>query len=452
MIKKIRIGTRESQLAVWQATHVQELLHQNGFETELVYIKSEGDIDLQTPLYEIGVQGIFTRSLDIALLDDRIDIAVHSMKDVPTQLAKGVAQAAVLKRASYKDILVCKGSVEEFNAKLSAADSKLTIATSSVRRKAQWLHRYPNHNIENLRGNVNTRLRKLEESDWDGAIFAAAGLERINLRPSNSIDLDWMLPAPAQGAIMVACRSEDSFIIDACKPLNDAATAVCVKIERDFLASLMGGCATPISALAIKEKEEVHFKGNICTPDGKESRDIAKLFLDTRSFIKTTPVTSTALQAQLEALSQKEIVAVFTSKNAEQAVNVNKDKWKIYSISNQASVINASQLADIIIKDGIKEVVFFCGDKRRDELPEKLRHQGIQVEEVIVYNTTETPRIITKNYDGVLFYSPSAVRSFFSLNNLPATTTCYAIGETTAAEIKKYCSNDIALDFKKGII
>ena len=110
MNKVIRIGTRESQLAVWQATQVQQLLHQHNFSSELVYIKSEGDIDLQTPLYEMGVQGIFTKSLDIALLNNKIDIAVHSMKDVPTQLAKGIVQAAVLKRASYKDLLVYKES------------------------------------------------------------------------------------------------------------------------------------------------------------------------------------------------------------------------------------------------------------------------------------------------------------------------------------------------------
>src|SRR3982750_4918273 len=128
MIKKIRIGTRESQLAVWQATHVQELLHQNGFETELVYIKSEGDIDLQTPLYEIGVQGIFTRSLDIALLNNRIDLAVHSMKDVPTQLPRGIVQSAVLKRASYKDLLVYKNDILFINN----PDSIGVIATSSI--------------------------------------------------------------------------------------------------------------------------------------------------------------------------------------------------------------------------------------------------------------------------------------------------------------------------------
>src|SRR5438045_1616543 len=217
MKQPLKIGTRESELAVWQATQVQTLLNENGVSSELVYIKSEGDVDTVTPLYELGVQGIFTKTLDAALLNKKIDIAVHSMKDVPTQLAIGIRQAAVLKRASYKDILVYKGDKDFLENKNSAA----TIATSSIRRIAQWLNRYPNHSIENLRGNVNTRLKKVGENNWNGAIFAAAGLERINLRPENSVDLDWMLPAPAQGAIMVVCREDDPVSFEACKNFND---------------------------------------------------------------------------------------------------------------------------------------------------------------------------------------------------------------------------------------
>jgi hydroxymethylbilane synthase len=280
--KVLRIGTRESQLAVWQANKVKGLLASHGFDSELVYIKSEGDIDLQTPLYEIGVQGIFTRSLDIALLNNRIDLAVHSMKDVPTQLPKGIVQASVLKRASYKDLLVYKDEaiVEKWKLKHPAFDSADemtgTIATSSIRRKAQWLNRYPNHIVENLRGNVNTRMRKVAESNWDGAIFAAAGLERIDLRPKNSIELNWMLPAPAQGAIVVVCRGDDSYTLDACQPFNDAETALCTSIEKAFLRTLMGGCSTPISALATIEDQMLHFQGNIFTVDGTERVDIEK--------------------------------------------------------------------------------------------------------------------------------------------------------------------------------
>lgn len=272
MSKVLQIGTRDSQLAVWQATHVQQLLLQQGVQSELVYIKSEGDIDLVTPLYALGVQGVFTRTLDAALLGKKIDIAVHSMKDVPVQLAQGIAQAAVLPRASYKDLLVYKTDT----AFLEDTHSVATIATSSIRRKAQWLHRYPQHHIDNLRGNVNTRLQKLAQSNWNGAIFAAAGLERIALRPEQSIELDWMLPAPAQGAIMVVCREADTDTAAACAGLHDAATAACVHIERDFLKTLMGGCSTPISALAQVQNNILHFKGNIFSLDGKQKAETEK--------------------------------------------------------------------------------------------------------------------------------------------------------------------------------
>lgn len=271
MIQKvIRIGTRESQLAVWQADTVRQLLARYGYESELVFIKSEGDTDLQTPLYEIGVQGIFTKALDIALLKGEIDIAVHSMKDVPTILAKGVVQAAVLPRANELDILVPgPGYITD------ATGVPVTIATSSIRRKAQWLNKYPNSIIDNLRGNVNTRLRKVAESNWYGAIFAAAGLERIGLRPFTAISLDWMLPAPAQGAIVVVCKEGDYYCVDACSKFNDKDTEICTKVERDFLRVLLGGCSTPISGFARVDGGDIIFEGNILSRDGMQKRQIS---------------------------------------------------------------------------------------------------------------------------------------------------------------------------------
>lgn len=270
-MKPIRIGTRDSQLAVWQATLVQDLLKKKGIASEPVYIKSEGDVDTVTPLYALGVTGVFTKTLDAALLNSRIDIAVHSMKDVPTQLAGGIQQAAVLKRGNYKDIFVYKHDADFLNDPSSEA----TIATGSIRRVAQWVNKFPNHKTENLRGNVNTRLRKLQESNWHGAVFAAAGLERIHLRPQNSIDLDWMLPAPAQGAIMIVCREEDKGAFESCQSFNDEDTALCTKIEREFLAALMGGCSTPISALAQISNGNVVFHGNVLSPDGKQKAEVA---------------------------------------------------------------------------------------------------------------------------------------------------------------------------------
>lgn len=268
----IRIGTRESPLALWQATEVQKLLLTKGFHSDLVYIKSEGDLDLSTPLYELGVQGIFTRTLDAALLSKKIDIAVHSMKDVPTQLPKGLVQAAVLKRGPVKDLLVVKKGA----GFLDDAADVAHIATSSIRRRAQWLHRYPNHIIHNLRGNMQTRLEKLHSEQWDAAIFAQAGLERIDLRPENSFELEWMLPAPAQGAIMVAARENETFILEACKQINDRESALCTYIERSFLRGLLGGCSTPVSAYARVKENKLHFEGNIFSPDGKRKVEIEK--------------------------------------------------------------------------------------------------------------------------------------------------------------------------------
>ena len=272
MRKIIRIGTRDSELALWQANKVQRMLNELGYETEIVSIKSTGDIILNKPIYELGITGVFTKNLDIALLNNTIDIAVHSMKDVPTVLPEGIIQAAVLKRANYSDIIVLKDT-EEFFARKEA-----TIATGSLRRKAMWLNRFPTHTVVNLRGNVNTRLKKLDDNNWDGAVFAAAGLERIGKRPRGAVNLSWMISAPAQGAIMVASLAEDDYIKDACEQLNHYETEVCVTIEREFLHRLEGGCTAPIGAIAyVDEKtQEVNFKGVLLSKDGKKKIEVAK--------------------------------------------------------------------------------------------------------------------------------------------------------------------------------
>ena len=279
MSTPIRIGTRESRLAIWQATQVQKHLLENGHHSELVYIKSEGDLDLTTPLYEIGVQGIFTRTLDAALLNNRIDVAVHSMKDVPTQLPAGLVQAAVLKRGPVNDLLVVKHNISFLDDENYIAH----IATSSIRRRAQWLHRYPKHQMHNLRGNMQTRLEKLHRENWDAAIFAQAGLERIDLRPGNSFELDWMLPAPAQGAVMIAARADETNVLNACMKINDRETALCTWIERSFLRGLLGGCSTPVSAYARIVDNKVHFKVNIFSPDGSRKVETEKSVAVTES-------------------------------------------------------------------------------------------------------------------------------------------------------------------------
>lgn len=263
MSKTIRIGTRDSELALWQAHKVKSLLEREGYNPVLKPVKSTGDLNLDQPLYEMGITGIFTKTLDVALIKGDIDIAVHSMKDVPTALPKGVVEAAVLPRANTSDILIHKG-LDDFS-------SVKTIATGSLRRKAQWLSKYPNHEVVNLRGNVNTRLQKLEDHDWAGAIFAAAGLERINLKPENHVELDWMIPAPAQGAMLVVTMESNSTCKTALKPINHTETALAVKVEREFLKALEGGCTAPIGALATIKNDVLNLKAGLFSLDGKES-------------------------------------------------------------------------------------------------------------------------------------------------------------------------------------
>jgi len=195
------------------------------------------------------------------------------MKDVPVQLPKGIVEAAILERDSPYDILVLR---EETTDSFSSHHAPALIASSSLRRKSQWLHRFPDDRIEPIRGNVNTRLKKLSESNWQGAVFAEAGLERIGLRPPNAIELEWMIPAPAQGALLVVCRGNDDELLPFCAKLNDEHTAFSAKIERDFLSALMGGCSTPIGALAEIENEEVYFRGNLTSIDGKKQVSIEK--------------------------------------------------------------------------------------------------------------------------------------------------------------------------------
>jgi hydroxymethylbilane synthase len=271
--KIIKIGTRDSELALWQAHDVEKRLNNLGHKTEIIAVKSTGDVILDKPLYELGITGIFTKTLDAAMISGQIDIAVHSMKDVPTALPQGMVQGAVLERASVFDVLIYKEN-------LDFLETSATIATGSLRRQAMWLHKYPNHKTVDLRGNVNSRLKKLQENHWNGAIFATAGLDRINIKPANYINLDWMLPAPAQGAMMVVAMNNDIFSLEALSQINHVETEITTYIERQFLRTLEGGCTAPIGALAkYNEADETfHFHGALFSLDGSQKIEIEQTF------------------------------------------------------------------------------------------------------------------------------------------------------------------------------
>lgn len=261
----IKIGTRSSKLAVWQAKQVQTLLQKINISSSIIKIKSRGDKDLSKPVYELGVTGVFTKEIDLALLNNEIDIAVHSLKDVPTKLPLGVIQGAVLQRGSELDVIIPSNTLKS---------KENTIATGSLRRKAQWLNRFKTDNIVEIRGNVQTRLKKLKENNWNGIIMAKAGLERLEILPEDYQELNWMIPAPAQGAISVQNLTINPSITKMLKQINHVETEICTNIERSFLNKLEGGCTAPIGAYAKIANKSIVFRGVLLSAEGKEKIEI----------------------------------------------------------------------------------------------------------------------------------------------------------------------------------
>ncbi len=268
---KVRIGTRGSPLALAQAHLVARRLAQahglNDDACEIVVIKTSGDRILDRPLAEAGGKGLFTKEIEEALLAGAIDLAVHSMKDMPTVLPDGLVIAAALEREDPRDAFI---SITY--AALADLPAGATLGTSSLRRQAQLLHRRPDLKVVPFRGNVETRLRKLADGAADATFLACAGLKRLGLTQhiTESIDTDVMLPAVAQGAIGIEIRADDTETAQLVAPLNDAATALCVAAERAFLATLEGSCRTPIAGLAELRDGALHFRGEILTPDGTQ--------------------------------------------------------------------------------------------------------------------------------------------------------------------------------------
>ena len=271
-MRSIKIGTRNSPLALWQAREVARNLQNNNYKTDITPIISTGDKNLTEPLYAMGITGVFTRDLDIALLNNEVDIAVHSLKDIPTQLPENIAIIAVLKRDFPQDVLVRKSTSKEKEF------HELKIATSSLRRRAFWAKHYPETEFCDIRGNVQTRLQKLEDQDFDATLFSLAAIERMGL----SVDYEFLhmlISAPAQGAVAVCARADDHKMKELFKEVNDRETQICIEIERNFLRTLEGGCTAPIGAFAeINEKDEVRFIGRLCSLDGKECMEIDEIF------------------------------------------------------------------------------------------------------------------------------------------------------------------------------
>ena len=265
----IKIGSRKSKLALWQTHHIADKLTAIGHTFEIILIDSEGDKVLDTPLPMIGGKGVFTKALDDAILNKKIDIAVHSFKDIPTVLESNLEVCAIVERENPTDALVCRKDINFLK------NNSAIVATSSNRRKAQWLNKYPHHKMVDIRGNVPTRIQKLKESQWDATILASAGLIRLGLENEIGQELTWMVSAPAQGAIAIICHTENKSIKSIVNELNDEDTALCTGIERSFLNILNGGCSAPVGAHVILSKNKLSFYGIVVSTDGKEKITIS---------------------------------------------------------------------------------------------------------------------------------------------------------------------------------
>lgn len=503
MSKVIRIGTRDSQLAMWQAKTVQHQLEHLGYQATIIPVKSTGDLVLNKPLYEMGITGIFTKTLDVAMLNGDIDVAVHSLKDVPTSLPKGIVQGAVLKRGNTRDMLVFKNN-EEF---LSQKDA--VIATGSLRRRAQWLNRYPTHTVVDLRGNVNLRLQKLEDNqDWNAAVFAAAGLGRLGIKPENSFNLDWMIPAPAQGAIMVAALEADEATRAILAEINDEHTQICTQMERDFLRLLEGGCSAPIGAIAFVKDDEILFKGVLLSLDGSKRIDVTRTekignHHYVAEFCANYIIERGGKRLMDEIKKHDKDIDVYATKSL--------SELQLQQFSNHLKVkcddaikINFNRLAPKVLKSPIKNVVItsqnavdailnsvaseelnfkniYCVGRRTKKLIEQkigpVKHSANNAKALADYmveylegtevtyfcsdiRLDELPQILTENnikvteieaYQTKLDAAkiPNAVKGvmFFSPSTVESfikqnkpTGIAFCIGETTAKEAKKYFS------------
>jgi hydroxymethylbilane synthase len=265
--RKVRIGTRGSALALWQTNHVARILKERfGYETEIIKIKTTGDKILDSPLAKIGSKGLFVKEIEIAMLEKRVDIAVHSAKDVPTEQPEGLVIAAFLEREDPRDALISKDRIS-----LEELPKGTVIGTSSLRRRAQLLNFRPDLNLVDVRGNVDTRLRKMSEGQFDAIILAKAGLKRMGHESdiTQVIDTSVMLPAVGQGSIAVECREDDEEMLSVLKQISHYETYVAVIAERALLRFLEGGCQVPIGAFGRVEEGKLVLDGMIASLDGK---------------------------------------------------------------------------------------------------------------------------------------------------------------------------------------
>lgn len=275
--RTLRLGTRGSQLARWQAEWVAERLRRLGCNVELIEIATRGDVERARAIEEIGTRGVFTKEIQRALLSGAVDLGVHSLKDLPTEPVDGLVLAAVPQRESPSDVLICRGKLAATESFVrctpySVLSNGARVGSGSLRRQAQIRHARPDLQVADVRGNVDTRLRKLDEGQFDAIILAEAGLRRLGLtdRITHVLPFDVMLPAVGQGALGIECRADDAETRTILAKLDDRATRAAVTAERTLLERLRGGCMAPVGALARINSEKLQLSAVVLSADGAQ--------------------------------------------------------------------------------------------------------------------------------------------------------------------------------------
>ncbi|MFC1833666.1 hydroxymethylbilane synthase [Thermodesulfobacteriota bacterium] len=267
-LMKVTIGTRGSALALWQARHVSALIEKNNpdIRVDLMKIKTTGDKILDAPLANIDGKGLFTKEIEEALLDDRVDLAVHSMKDLPTELPAGLKLTAIMEREDPRDVFISSDGTGPEDLQPGSR-----VGTSSLRRSAFLLNRYPDLQIIPIRGNVDTRLKKIESENLAGVLLASAGIKRMGFaeRITAYLDLEFMIPAIGQGALGIESRLDDPGVDSIVMALNHPQTSQCVRMERAFLRRMGGGCQVPLAAHAVADSDRIRVTAAVVHPDGK---------------------------------------------------------------------------------------------------------------------------------------------------------------------------------------
>lgn len=267
---RLTIGSRQSPLALWQTNHILTLLQRRWPQVvcEIRPFVTSGDKTLDLPLPAIGGKGVFTAELEQALLQKEIDLAIHSLKDLPVRQPDGLTIGAIPLREDVRDVLISQNGCP-----IATLPGGAVVGTSSLRRQAQLLAHRPDLVVRSIRGNVGTRLKKVQTGEYSGILLAAAGVIRLNLTDhiSQWLPLEIMLPAPGQGALAVQCRADDQSTLDLLAAIHDDQSAAATTAERTFLSSLGGGCSAPIAAYARFDTQQLHLTGLIATPDGQQT-------------------------------------------------------------------------------------------------------------------------------------------------------------------------------------